>query len=119
MGANPFSVRAESPDTADAVSIEYPVDGYHNQVARQGLSDEHPVERVAMQARKPSGAFCVLNGDVQLFETLAGDCAGNVESHRFRLSQFADAVFGSDFPSGCSADDHVVRIVLNRTAGDE
>ena len=40
-----------SPQPVDAVTVEHRIDRHDCQIARQGLGDEHPVERITMRAR--------------------------------------------------------------------
>ncbi len=92
------------PHPADAVLVKEGFVGYENEVMRQRLGDEHPVEGVVMDAGQRPGAGGVGYGYWQFLEILPGDCSGNVQRQHFRFRQSSEPVLGGDFPRRCRAD---------------
>ena len=74
----------------------------------QGLSDDHSVERVAVNSWQSTGTFGINNANGKHLESLAGNVASDVCSHDSGFGEFADSVFSGDFPRGSSANDDFV-----------
>ena len=64
-----------------------------------------------METGQAPGAFGVGDAERHLQETLADDVAGDVGCYGLTSRQFAEAVFGGDFPSGRRADNDVVGLI--------
>ena len=79
------------------------------------MSDERPVERVAVGTRQSAGARSVSHRYCQLVKALTGYGAGNVKSDRLHARDFADTILYSDLPSRCGADQLFVRFIDYRT----
>lgn len=79
------------------------------------LSDQHPIEWIAMLSRQSSGTLCVQHGDVERRESLPSNAPGHVGGHIERPRQLAEPSFGRDFPGRCRTDQNGVRLVTYRT----
>ena len=74
----------------------------------QGLSDDHSVEWVSVNAWQAPCAFRINNANSKRLESLAGNVAGNVCSYDSGFGEFADSVLCGDFPRGSGANDDFV-----------
>ena len=88
-----------------------------NEVARQGLGDEHSVERVSMRTRQRAGSSCLLESYWQFIEPFCGYGASDVG---YKL------VHAGNLPRRClvvisqarrGTDQFVVRLVSNGPSG--
>ena len=66
-----------------------------------------------MGTRQRAGARRVFNGDWKFLEALAGYNPGEVGSEQLGTRQFAEAMFGGDFPRPCRAYQLLVGWVEN------
>ena len=66
--------------------------------------------------RQRAGAGSVFNGDWKFLEALAGYNPGEVGSEQLGTRQFAEAMFGGDFPRRCRAYQFLVGWVENGVA---
>lgn len=102
------------PQASHAVVIEYLIVGDDRQVFDLGLSDQHPIEGIAMRAWKPAGSLRVKHRDVQAFEALTGEAASDVGGHLHRARQLTDPHFGGNLPGRCRAYEDRIAIVAKR-----
>ncbi len=63
-----------------------------------GLSDQHPIEGIAMRSREETGAGGVGRGDRKRFERLLREHCVEMESKFRALRELPDAEFCADFP---------------------
>jgi hypothetical protein len=69
----------------DAIAIEDRVCADDRPIQRLGLSDQHPVERVAMMERELSGAESVIRGDRQSPKPPLQQKTAEVRDHGVRI----------------------------------
>ena len=86
------------PQAANAELFEARLYGDDYEVARLGLRNEHPVERITVGARQRSRPRGVIDGDWQLLEALSGNDACNVEGYGPGLRQLANTVLSGYLP---------------------
>ena len=103
-----------SPKAANAVVIEKRFNRNEHQIVGQCLRDEHSVEGIAVRTWQGPGAHSVLYSDWQFLKVLSSYCPGNVESQCLRVWEFAEPMFGGDFPSRRRADHYFVVLIPNR-----
>ena len=108
---------SNSPKAANAITIEERFYGNEDQIAGQCLGDEHSVEGVAVRTRQGPSTHGVLYSDWQFLKVLSSYCPGNVEGQCLRVREFADPMFGGDFPSRRRADYYFVVLIPNRLPG--
>ena len=89
----------------DGVAVEGGVVGDEDEVAGEGLGDEHAVEGVAMGTGEGTGAGGFGHRNRQFLEALGGYCSGNVGGDGVGVRQFADPMLGGDFPGRGGADE--------------
>ncbi len=106
-----------SPEAADTVPVEKGFTGNENEVAHQGLGDEHSVERVSMRTRQRAGSSCLLESYWQFIEPFCGYGASDVGYKLVHGRQPTETVLGRDFPGRRGTDQFVVRLVSNGPSG--
>jgi hypothetical protein len=94
-----MSPGSASPQARDPVSIENPLVGDEHAVLQDRLRDQHPIERIAMEARQGARTLTVSDRNRQRSEALSVDATGDVDGDIARPREFAQPVFRRDFPS--------------------
>ena len=80
----------KSPQPIDTITVECRINRHDHQIARQGLGDEHSIERIAMRTGQSPGTFGIGDTDRQLPKALAGNAASNIDCRGFALRKSAE-----------------------------
>lgn len=88
-----------TPEATKFVIVEDRIAADDGQVFGLRLSDQHPIEGIAMGSREQAGAGGVGGGDRERFERLLREHCVEMESKVCALGELSDAELGGDFPS--------------------
>ena len=93
-----------APEATKLVIIKDGIAADDGQVFGLGLSDQHPIEGIAMRSREETGAGGVGGGDRKRFERFLREHCVEMESKFRALGELSDTELGGDFPGRCRTD---------------
>jgi hypothetical protein len=105
------------PEAAEFVGVEDRIVAEDGKVFGLGLSDEHAVEGILVQAGEESGAGGVSARDGERFEQFRSEHLVKAKRKIHRVGKLSDAGFRGDFPRRSSADDDDVGARADEFAG--
>ncbi len=86
------------PEATKLVIVEDGIAANDGQVFGLRLSDQHPIEGIAMRSREETSAGGVGGGDRKRFERLLREHCVEMESKVCALGELSDTELGGDFP---------------------
>lgn len=105
------------PDPVCPVPVKDGVPGDRHQAVREGLSNQHPVERIPVRPWETPGKRRVLDANGKLPEPLSGNGTSHIERGQLGKGQPPEAVLCGHFPGRGGAYEYLVRFVGDMSVG--
>ncbi len=105
------------PDPRYRVCVERGIRAHQREPLKDSLSDQEPVERVAVMKGERIHGEDMLRGDIQCIEVVPGETLGPELSERAIQGELARAQLDGDFPGRHHTDHHSCGGVLDGASG--